>query len=139
MPKTQLCVLVLAVLSPGCGSQVPADAANGVDTDEDPGERPSEPGQTYSACGEPNECLPMPYCVFPSGEEGFCTEPCGAGNDPSTCALDPGTTDRVFCLDIGLPDDASVCALDCSDNFPCPDGMRCEDVDTDQGAQRVCF
>ncbi len=139
MRKTSLRALLLLLWVAGCGSQVSTESADEVDTDDDPGERPSEPGQSYSACGDPDECLPMPYCVFPQGEAGFCTQACGSGDDASTCALDPGTTDRVFCLDIGLPDGRTVCALDCADGFPCPEGMRCEGIDTDAGPQQVCF
>ena len=128
--------LPLCVVLMGCGSSVPVTASG--DTD-DVGVQPVEPGAVYSPCGEPDACSPLPYCVFPSGEQGFCTAECVGVDDPSGCPDDPGNLGRAFCLDIGLPSGQRVCAIDCGDGLPCPDGMRCEEVQTDAGPERACF
>lgn len=119
-----------------CSTQDPLIS---VDDGEDPGEQPMEPGAAYSPCGDPDACNPLPYCVFPSGEQGFCTGECTAPDDPSNCVDDPGQLGRAFCLDIGLPSGNTVCAIDCSDGISCPDGMRCEEVQTDGGRRKACF
>ncbi len=119
-----------------CGGQVPVSSSS--DTD-DVGEQPLEPGSVYSPCGEPDACAPLPYCVFPSGEAGFCTQACAGPDDASECPDDPGNLGRAFCLDIGLPDGNRVCAIDCGDGRACPEGMRCEEVQTDDGPLRACF
>ncbi len=126
----------LVVFAAACGSQVPVSGSG--DTEE-VGAQPEEPGAVYSACGAPDECSPQPYCVFPSGEDGFCTVECPPGDDPSGCMDDPGQLGRAICLDIGLPSERGVCAIDCGDGLACPEGMRCEEVQTDAGPQRVCF
>lgn len=126
------CLVLLA-----CGSSVPVTASG--ETDEDVGVQPDEPGAVYSPCGAPDACSPLPYCVFPSGEQGFCTAECVGEDDPSACPDDPGNLGRAFCLDIGLPSGQRVCAIDCGDGLPCPEGMRCEEVQTDAGPERACF
>ncbi len=133
----RLVALCLVVVLSGCGSTVPVSTSS--DTDEDVGVQPMDPGSVYSPCGSPDACEPLPYCVFPSGEEGYCTQECTSPDDPSNCPDDPGNLGRAFCLDIGLPTGARVCAIDCSDGLQCPEGMRCEGVQTDDGPQRACF
>ena len=128
--------ILLVIALAGCGSNVPVGASS--DT-EDVGVQPEDPGAVYSPCGSPDACDPLPYCVFPSGEEGFCTRECAAPDDPAGCPDDPGKLGRAFCLEIGLPSGNKVCAINCSDGLPCPDGMRCEEVETDAGPQRACF
>ena len=128
--------ILLVIALAGCGSNVPVSASS--DT-EDVGIQPEEPGAVYSPCASPDACRPLPYCVFPSGEEGFCTRECTSQDDPAECPDDPGQLGRAFCMDIGLPSDNRVCAIGCSDGLPCPEGMRCEEVQTDDGPQRACF
>lgn len=133
--RQALCVPALLALL-ACGEQVPILA--NADTD-DPGVQPMDPGAAYSPCGAPEACAPLPYCVFPSGEQGFCTEQCSSPDDPSNCVDDPGQLGRAFCLDIGLPSQDRVCAIDCGDGLPCPEGMRCEEVQTGAGPKKACF
>lgn len=127
-----LCLVLLA-----CESAAAVNSSG--ETEDEVGARPYEPGAVYSPCGEPDACAPLPYCVFPSGEQGFCTAECVAVDDPSGCPDDPAGLGRAFCLDIGLPSGQRVCAIDCDDGLPCPDGMRCEAVQTDAGPARACF
>lgn len=127
--------LAMALLA--CGSQVPTTSTS--ETDEDVGVQPAARGAVYSPCGSPDACAPLPYCVFPSGEDGYCTQECIGPDDPSGCPDDPGQLGRAFCLDIGLPSGARVCGIDCGDDLPCPEGMRCEEVQTDDGPTRACF
>jgi len=128
-------ILLLLV---ACGPTVSTSSSDTDADDEEVGVQPQEAGAVYSPCGAPGACAPLPYCVFPDGEAGFCTQECTAPGDPSGCPDDPGDLGRAFCLDIGLPE-ARVCAIDCSDGLPCPEGMRCEEVETADGPQRACF
>ncbi|MEM6990910.1 MAG: hypothetical protein AAF721_10445 [Myxococcota bacterium] len=104
----------------------------------DPGVRPSSPGSMYSACTDTAVCAPLEFCVFPQGEAGFCTAACGPDNDASACDAAPGEDRDPVCMDIGLPDGRTVCALGC-DGLSCPRQMRCEEVDAASGAQLACF
>jgi hypothetical protein len=135
--RAWVCVMAVA-----CGPAVADDATTAVDsnadTDDDPGERPSDPGAMYSACAAVSECAPLEFCVFPTREGGYCSAACGGGEDASVCAAAPGDGAEIACLDIGVPDGRQVCALDCSDGG-CPEGMRCEGIETPAGARRICF
>lgn len=101
------------------------------------GSRPTTQGAMFSACQASAECVPLDYCVFPGGEPGFCTEIC-PGDGPEGCEPGPGGSASPTCLDVGLPDGAQVCALDCSEGS-CPGGMRCEEIATGNGARTICF
>jgi len=105
---------------------------------DDPGSRPQSPGSMYSACTDTSVCMPLEFCVFPQGEAGFCTGACGAGDDATVCDAAPGEDRLPFCMDIGLTDGRTVCALGC-DGLSCPRGMRCEEVESASGAQLACF
>ena len=105
---------------------------------DDPGSRPMSPGSMYSACTDTSVCMPLEFCVFPQGEAGFCTGACGAGDDASMCDAAPGEDRLPVCMDIGLTDGRTVCALGC-DGLSCPRGMRCEEVESASGAQLACF
>jgi hypothetical protein len=121
----------------GCGPQVESDGGGG--SEGDPGERPSSPGAMYSACATVDECAPLPLCVFPTREGGYCSASCVGPDDASGCAPAPGAGAEVSCLDIGLPDGATACALDCSQGV-CPTGMTCEAIETPAGdPRRICF
>lgn len=110
--------------------------AEGGDEGEGPGEQPIAAGAMYSPCSVSEEC-PDGLCVFPRGEGGFCSAPCAAPDDPGGCDPAPGDQPTT-CLDIGLPDDRRVCALECSDTA-CPSGMRCEQVLAGDGGRSICF
>lgn len=125
--------LVLLMLS-ACTDR---DVIDGQDPDEqEPGVQPIEPGAMYSPCSAASEC-PSGLCVFPKDEAGYCSAPCAAPTDPSTCAAAPGDQ-PTSCLDINLPGGQWVCALDC-DDAPCPTGMRCEGVAASDGERSICF
>lgn len=128
----------LALAALACGSQVSSSVTDD-STDEEVGIQPEDPEAVYSACGSPDACSPLPYCVFPSGETGYCTRECVSPDDPTGCPDDPGGLGRAFCLDIGLPSGARVCGISCEDGLPCPEGMRCEQVETDDGPTSACF
>lgn len=134
--------LVLA-LGSGCGGrQLGEDADDTQPMDDamqiDPGQRPQAPGSMYSACTDTSVCPPLEFCVFPQGEAGFCTGACGPADDASVCDAAPGDDRIPFCMDIGLTDGRTVCALGC-DGLTCPGGMRCEEVEAASGAQLACF
>jgi hypothetical protein len=107
--------------------------------DYDPGDRPGGAGAMYSVCADSSVCTPLEFCVFPQGEAGFCSDACASGEDASVCDVAPDGEVRAFCLDIGLPDNRRVCAIDCEGGRPCPRGMRCEEVDSAGSARSVCF
>ena len=135
-------------VAPGCGPSVSTDGdgddTGGDDTGGDdtgsvePGVQPTALGAMYSACVDVRECVPLSFCVFPPGEGGYCSNACAAPGDPSECAPAPGDGAEVSCLDIREPQGREVCALDCSDGA-CPEGMRCEGIDTAGGERRICF
>jgi hypothetical protein len=131
--------LLLAVAS-GCVDRNLVDDAGPVPEDEeDPdalGERPDD--GMYAACSNSAQCAPLEFCVFPTDEMGYCTERCVSADDPTGCKPAPGDGAMVSCLDIALPGDDRVCALDCAAGA-CPNGMRCEGIETIDGEQRVCF
>ncbi len=104
----------------------------------DPGVRPQSRGSMYSACTDTPVCAPLEFCVFPQDEAGFCTAACGPDDDASVCADAPGDDRTPLCMDIGLPDGRTVCALSC-EGLSCPRQMRCEEVDAAGGAQLACF
>ena len=132
-----LCVALVA-----CGGRQleleDGDGSSDAPDDDDPGRRPQSRGSMYSACTDTSVCAPLEFCVFPQGEAGFCTAACGAGSDPSGCAEAPGEDRTPECMDIGLPDGRTVCALGCGD-LSCPREMRCEEVESAAGAQLACF
>lgn len=105
--------------------------------DPQAGVQPTEPGVMYSPCQRSAECAPLEFCVFPSGESGYCTAACSAPTDPGNCEPPPGDQPQA-CFDIGLEDGRWVCALDCA-SAPCPQGMRCEQIETAAGARSICF
>lgn len=107
--------------------------------DYDPGVRPGGRGAMYSVCADQSVCTPQEFCVFPADEAGFCSAACADIDDASNCDPAPDGQARAFCLDIGLPDARRVCAIDCEDGRPCPDGMRCEQVESADDARSVCF
>lgn len=105
------------------------------DSSSEPRNRPpAGTGLIYAPCRTSVDCDLSELCVFPEDESGFCTQRCTRPNDASDC----GDEFAVFCLDIGLPDDDRVCAVSCG-NVPCPSDMRCEDIETSDGARAVCF
>lgn len=118
----------------------PMDDAQDPDSAEasDPGVRPGSRGSMYSACSDTSVCTPHEFCVFPQGEAGYCSAACGPGDDITTCDLAPGEDRDPSCMDIGLPDGRTVCALGCA-SLTCPGGMRCEEVQSASGAQFACF
>lgn len=67
----------------------------------------------------------------------ICSAACIAPTKPDYCDPAPGDQPTT-CLDIGLPDDRWVCALECSD-AACPNGMRCEQVLAGDGGRSICF
>jgi hypothetical protein len=107
--------------------------------DYDPGVRPGGRGAMYSVCADSSVCTPLEFCVFPAGEAGFCSDACDHLEDASNCDAAPDGEARAFCLDIGLPDERRVCAIDCENGRPCPDGMRCEQVESGGRGRGVCF
>lgn len=107
------------------------------DTMTEAGVQPSAPGAMYSPCERSAQCDPLEFCVFPSGESGYCTAACTAPTDPSNCDPPPGDQPQA-CFDIGLEDGRWVCALDCA-GTPCPRGMRCEQIETAGGPRSICF
>lgn len=143
-PALARCVLGLAVALShvgGCGERALTDGEDATDDvmdDIDVGERPTNPGSVYSACTDTSACSPLEFCVFPAGEAGFCTSACGQDEDTSSCAEPPGDTRSPICMDIGLPDARTVCAVSC-DGVSCPDGMRCEEVEAAGSAVFACF
>jgi hypothetical protein len=137
------CLLLCGALALACVDR-PLDGEGDPPADEDPddedvGERPGESDGMYAACGASAECAPLDFCVFPSSEQGYCTDVCASAEDPSLCDPSPGGAATEFCLDIGIPSGARVCALDCGGGKSCPGGMRCEGIETDDGERRVCF
>lgn len=128
------------MLGCACGPAVEAedDLEGSGSSGDEIGERPTAAGSMYSSCDAVAQCEPLEFCVFPPGESGFCSAACGAGPEPSTCDPAPGQGAALGCLDISLPDARQVCALDCSDGA-CPAGMRCEGIETPDGARRICF
>lgn len=139
MPRRALLPLALVL---ACGPAVSTDT-NATDAGDSTGAdgegtRPTTPGAIYSVCSEVSECAPLEFCVFPDREGGYCGAACAAPDDPSACAPAPGNGATPSCVDIGVPDGRWVCGLDCSDG-DCPDGMRCESINTSDGARDVCF
>ena len=134
-----MCLLLLPLCVGGCVDRnVSEDSVMG-SGDEDPEDLGTRPdGGMYAACGASAECAPLEFCVFPTDEEGFCTDRCISPDDASACAEAPGDGATPSCLDIALPGDDRVCALDCS-TAGCPLGMRCEGIETIDGEQRICF
>lgn len=138
--------MALALALAACGGRQigETDAMEQEDEDDDatpgddPGSRPMSPGSMYSACTDTSVCMPLEFCVFPQGEAGFCTGACGPGDDASVCDAAPGEDRLPVCMDIGLTDGRTVCALGC-DGLSCPRGMRCEEVESASGAQLACF
>lgn len=128
----------LGLAAIGCGPAVTAGADETTDGDGDPGVRPDQPGAMYSACSTVDVCTPLEFCVFPTREGGYCSAACAEPDDPSACAAAPGNGAEVSCLDIGVPDGRWMCALDCSSG-PCPQGMRCEAINSPEGARDICF
>lgn len=121
-----------------CGPQVETDDDGG-GSEGDPGERPITPGAMYSACAAVEECGTLPLCVFPTREGGYCSASCVGTDDPSGCEPAPGAGAEVSCLDIGLGNGETACALDCSHGV-CPTGMTCEAIQSAAGdARRICF
>jgi len=129
-----LCVSLLAPLL-ACADRTVAEVGE-PDDDPDPGEQPLAMGAMYSPCVASADC-PGSLCVFPSGEAGYCSQPCAAPTDASRCEPAPGDQSTT-CFDIGLPDGSWVCALDCAD-IACPTGMRCEQVSAGDGPRSICF
>ena len=123
-----------------CSSRAVSDdegMGGGESSDPVAGEQPPGPGTMFSPCQRSAECPPLEFCVFPQGEDGFCTGACVAPDDPSNCDPPPG--DQLpACFDIGLDDGRFVCALDCAD-APCPLGMRCEQVASGSSERSICF
>lgn len=129
---------LVGFLALGCGPAVMADGVDTTDGDATPGVRPDQLGAMYSACSTVDVCAPLEFCVFPTREGGYCSAACVEPDDPTACAAAPGDGAEVSCLDIGIPDGRWVCALDCSGG-PCPQGMRCEAINTPAGARDICF
>lgn len=142
MSRRRLAITV--VLLGGCGPAIEDEEA----TDDpgpiassgevEPGEQPSTPGSMYSPCDSVAQCGELEFCVFPPGESGYCSAACASASDPAGCDPAPGEGAAVSCLDIGLPDARQVCTLDCSSGI-CPQGMRCEGIETGAGARQICF
>lgn len=130
--------LVMALCLPllACADRTVAEVGDPDDEEQDPGEQPLAMGAMYSPCTASADC-PGSLCVFPSGEAGYCSEPCAAPTDPGNCDPAPGDQ-TTTCLDIGLPEGSRVCALDCAD-IACPVGMRCEQVSAGDGPRSICF
>ncbi len=123
-------LLVLPFLLMGCSDRTLGSNATG--TTGDPIERP-ESGM-WSACADQSDCGDLPLCVFPSGELGFCTQSCELDLD---CPASYAPPDHPVCVPLG--DERPSCALDCGGGVGCPTGMRCLDVDTPEGARKLCF
>lgn len=135
--KCRRIVFFVCFVSMACGPAVEVSDDGTGDSTGELGEQPQD-GGVYSPCASVSQCTPLEFCVFPSGEQGFCSQACVAPDDPSQCAPAPGDGAEVSCMDIGIPDGRFVCALDCGDG-PCPSPMTCEGVETPQGARRICF
>lgn len=136
-------MITLLVWAIGCvdrplSDEEGAPSGDAPNDDEDVGERPGESDGMYAACGASEECAPLDFCVFPADEDGYCTDLCASPDDPSACDASPGGGAQPSCLDIGIPNGDRVCALDCS-RGACPGGMRCEGIETNDGARKVCF
>jgi hypothetical protein len=143
-PRPLLLLLALGLAAACSSRSVPDDEMGGEDPtagpppgELEPGDQPSAPGSMFSPCMQSSECDPQEFCVFPQGEAGYCTSACTAPTDPSNCDAPPGDQPST-CFDIGLADGRWVCALDCAD-APCPRGMRCEQVATNDGERSLCF
>ena len=143
----ELRIVAVAVLLAACNDRTVGDDAQADDDAEDesdgggdgPGVRPGAAGSMYSVCLEVPQCMPLDYCVFPAGEAGYCSDLCGDGQDASVCDAAPGGDRDPTCLDIGLGDGNTVCALPC-DALPCPEDMRCEGISTPAGGEaQICF
>lgn len=136
-------LLVCGALSLACvGRTVPDDSDAPMDEDAPEDEDDVEPRPSdgmYAACSASAQCEPLDFCVFPSDEDGYCTDICSTPDDPSRCDASPGGDASTSCLDIGLASGNRVCALDCSGGASCPGGMRCEAIDTNDGERRICF
>lgn len=130
----------LALLAIGLSGPIVVTACSdrtlATDAADDTGE-PSRPpaGAMFSECLAHEDCAPLPYCVFPEGEAGFCTRPCSNGM-PDGCDPPGAGTAALTCIEVGSGQ--PVCALDC-DSATCPFDMTCEAVDTLAGERRICF
>ena len=79
-------LLVCGALSLACvGRTVPDDSDAPTDEDapedEDIDPRPDE--GMYAACSASAQCSPLDFCVFPSDEDGYCTDVCSSPEDPT--------------------------------------------------------
>lgn len=117
---------------PESDGRAPGEAGGDAD-----GARPDD--GMYAACELSEDCGDLEFCVSPAEELGFCTDACNSANDPSGCDPSPGGAAELTCLEIGTPDGRRVCALDCADDRSCPEGMRCERVQTTSGGRSICF
>lgn len=134
--------VVIAVAVTGCTDRDLAgtsESAAATDDVDDPGDQPEGEGVMFASCIELSECAPLEFCVFPSGEAGFCSDACAGTDDNSPCDVLPDGESEATCLDIGVPDGRRVCAIDCEDGRACPRGMRCEAVDLGSEERRICF
>jgi hypothetical protein len=148
-PALLVALTAAALIAGACVDRALSLDDVGVDTEPvDPGMRPPEPDVMWGPCDTPGECPFLPACVFPQGESGYCTDFCAAVTSPSRpdpvatgeCEPSPGGSALVQCVNVGSSDNAQiVCALDCDDRRTCPGGMRCEAVQTADGARRLCF
>lgn len=116
-----------------------ADEVEARDDADDPGDQPEGEGVMFASCTDLSQCDPLEFCVFPSGEAGFCSDACAGVDDNAPCDVLPDGMSEATCLDIGVPDGRRVCAIDCEGGRECPRGMRCEEVELGGEARRICF
>ena len=105
------------------------------ETGEDPAaeERPAD-GGLYASCNDAIHCSIGLNCFHPQDEDGYCTDACLTDQ---SCQAVVGSSQNGTCVGV-LNSDALVCALECDDH-PCPYAMRCETVEVQAGARRLCF
>ena len=119
-------ILLALTLSTGCADRSVTTASG------ETGVQEVEPGEAFSECIDENDCF-IEWCAHPAGEPGFCTSACA---DVSECLDGPSGTATATCLPVG---DDQVCALDCEGPRTCPNGMRCESIESEGMARRICF
>ena len=127
-PSPLVLPLLLLLVAPACTDRsLGEDAETGGEVERPPA------GELYGECRDADDCSMTGRCLRPRGEAGFCTFDCVDAGD----CTDLGGSATPVCLPVDTTD-ASVCALDCAD-ARCPQGMRCERVDTINGAKSLCF
>lgn len=128
----QAALLLSALAAGACLDRSMSDEG---ETGEDPAaeERPLE-GGLYASCNDVIHCSIGLDCFHPQGEDGYCTDACLSDLN---CQAVMGSEESGACVGV-LGSEASVCALEC-DSQACPYAMRCETVEVQSGAKRLCF